>query len=70
MKLDKFAVLLRMDEVGIRFQQDLAKKSGVSRVTLGVAMNGKSISAETVARLAAALETDPEKIAEFEYRKK
>ena len=58
MKLDRLQMIIRMDEAGLT-GTELAKRAGISRATLSNGLRGINLSAETVEKVATALNTDP-----------
>ena len=59
--IDRKKLLNRMLDCKMNVKQ-LAEASGVSRVTVSNVKCGKSCSDETLAKIAAALKTEPEKL--------
>ena len=55
MKIKEFEVNLMLAEKNLR-QSDLAKLSGISRVTINSVLNGKTASARTIHAIAKALD--------------
>lgn len=55
MKIKEFEVNLMLAEKNLR-QSDLAKLSGISRVTINSVLNGKTANAKTIHAIAKALD--------------